>query len=34
METLKNEELFEIEGGDWWGTFGGAAFGLLMCLPF
>jgi hypothetical protein len=33
METLTNEEMVEIEGGDWGGFGGGAGLAvLLMCL--
>jgi hypothetical protein len=34
METLKHEEMFEIEGGDWWDCVGGGWCALAMCLPF
>ena len=32
METLTNEEMVEIEGGDWGDFAAGAGFALLLCL--
>jgi bacteriocin-like protein len=32
METLTKKEMFEIEGGDWWGGAEGIAGAFLMCL--
>ena len=33
METLSNEEMVEIDGGDWGGAGGGAALAVvLLCL--
>jgi hypothetical protein len=35
METLTDEQMVEIEGGDWGGCLTGAGLGmLLMCLGF
>ena len=32
METLTNEEMLEIEGGDWFGGFGGYLYGCMYAL--
>jgi len=32
METLTNEEMVEIEGGNWSGFGAGAGLALLLCL--
>jgi hypothetical protein len=32
METLTNEEMIEIEGGDWGGFGAGAGLAVLLCL--
>lgn len=34
MEQLKDEELYEIEGGDWCDWSAGTLLALIMCLPF